>query len=81
MPNGPEGLAGGKKVIVASSRGGAYGPSTKLTFLDHQESYLQAIFGFFGIGDVKFIRAEGLAMSDNRAKSIAGAETEIAALA
>ena len=27
---GPEGLAGGKKVIVASSRGGFYGPGTPL---------------------------------------------------
>ena len=59
---GPEGLAGGKQVIVASSRGGFYGPDTSAAFLDHQESYLRGIFGFFGIGDVKFIRAEGLAL-------------------
>jgi FMN-dependent NADH-azoreductase len=80
-PNGPEGLAGGKKVIVASTRGGAYSVNTPTAFLDHQETYLRAIFGFLGIREITFIRAEGLAMGDNRAKSIATAEAEIAALA
>src|ERR1700754_5182694 len=36
---GAEGLAGGKRVIVASSRGGYYGPNTPVAFLDHQENY------------------------------------------
>jgi FMN-dependent NADH-azoreductase len=78
---GPEGLAGGKQVIVASSRGGFYGPDSSAAFLDHQESYLRGIFGFFGIGDVKFIRAEGLALgADARSKAIEAAQTEIAQL-
>ena len=42
---GPEGLAGGKKVIVASSRGGFYGPGTAAAAIDHQEPYLRAFFG------------------------------------
>lgn len=79
---GVEGLAGGKKVIVASSRGGFYGPQTPIAFLDHQETYLRGIFGFFGITDVTFIRAEGLALGpDQRAQSIAAAQTTIAGLA
>lgn len=79
---GPEGLAGGKKVIIASSRGGFYGPQTPIAFLDHQESYLRSIFGFFGIADVTFIRAEGIALgADQRAQSIAAAQTSIAGLA
>ena len=79
---GPEGLAGGKKVIVASSRGGFYGPQTPIAFLDHQETYLRNIFGFFGITDVTFIRAEGINMgSDQRAQSIAAAQSSIAGLA
>lgn len=52
---GPEGLAGGRRVIVASSRGGQYemdGP------FEHQETYLRDLFGFIGITDVEFIRAE-----------------------
>jgi FMN-dependent NADH-azoreductase len=34
----PEGLAGDKKVIVASSRGGLYGPGTPAAPMEHQES-------------------------------------------
>jgi FMN-dependent NADH-azoreductase len=59
--DGPEGLAGGKTVIVVSTRGGAYPDGA---FMDHQESYLKAILGFFGVTDVRFVRAEGLAMGD-----------------
>ena len=59
---GPQGLAAGKKVIVASSRGGAYFDKPELAFLEHQESYLKAVFGFFGITDVTFIRAERIGM-------------------
>ncbi len=61
------GLAGGKRVIVASSRGGFYGPETPIAFLDHQESYLRGVFGFFGITDVTFIRAEGVALAPSTA--------------
>jgi FMN-dependent NADH-azoreductase len=79
---GAEGLAGGKQVIIASSRGGFYGPQTPIAFLDHQENYLRGIFGFFGISDVIFIRAEGIAMGpDQRSKAIEAARSEIAGLA
>ena len=79
---GPQGLAGGKKVIVASSRGGFYGPDSAAASLDHQETYLRGIFGFFGITDVAFVRAEGLNVSaDQRKASIAAATAEAARLA
>ncbi len=79
---GPEGLAGGKKVIVASSRGGFYGPDSPAAFLDHQESYLRGIFGFLGITDLTFVRAEGLNISpDQRQQAIAAATAEAARLA
>lgn len=67
-PNGPEGLAGGKRVIVASSRGGIYskGPATAMDF---QEPYLRAAFAFVGITDVHFVRAEGVSMGDDARKS------------
>jgi len=78
--NGPEGLAAGKTVIVASSRGGAYAGNPALAFLDHQESYLKTVFGFFGITDVRFVRAEGLAMGDAaKAQALAAADTDIRA--
>ena len=77
---GPQGLAGGKTVIVVSSRGGAYSANPALAFLDHQESYLKTVFGFFGITDVRFVRAEGLAMGDAaKASAIASAEADIRA--
>ena len=80
--SGPEGLAGGKKVIVASSRGGFYGPDSPAAFLDHQESYLRGIFGFLGVTDLRFLRAEGLNISaDQRQAAIAAATAEAALLA
>jgi FMN-dependent NADH-azoreductase len=79
---GVEGLAGGKKVIVASSRGGVYGDGSPVAALDHQETYLRGIFGFFGIADLTFIRAEGVALGDvQRAKAVESAEAEIRHLA
>ena len=78
---GPIGLAGGKTVIVASSRGGFYGPDTPLSAIDHQEKYLGAVFAFFGITDVRFLRAEGLNVSpDVRQKAIADAEQKVVQL-
>ena len=79
---GPEGLAGGKIVLVASARGGFYGADAPAAFLDHQETYLRGVFGFFGITDVTFIRAEGIAVgADQRQAAIAAAQAEIAKLA
>ncbi|NCH98018.1 FMN-dependent NADH-azoreductase [Cronobacter dublinensis] len=60
---GPEGLAGGKKVIIASARGGFY-EKTPLAGMDFQEKYLQTFFGFLGITDVVFIRAEGVSRGE-----------------
>ncbi|MES2978735.1 MAG: NAD(P)H-dependent oxidoreductase [Pseudomonadota bacterium] len=78
---GPVGLAGGKTVIVASTRGGAYSTSEAGRAMEHQESYLQTVFGFLGITDVRFVRAEGLAMGEaKRAEALAAAELDILAL-
>ena len=80
--NGAEGLAGGKTVIIASSRGGFYGADSQAAFLDHQETYLRGVFGFFGITDIRFIRAEGIAMGEaQRQQAIDSAEVEIRKLA
>jgi FMN-dependent NADH-azoreductase len=79
---GAEGLAGGKKIIIASSRGGFYGAETPGAFMDHQETYLRGIFGFFGITDITFIRAEGIALGEQRREeAINGAEAQIKTLA
>jgi FMN-dependent NADH-azoreductase len=77
---GPVGLAGGKTVIVASTRGGVYSTSDAGNAMEHQESYLKTVFGFFGISDVRFVRAEGLAMGDApKAQALAAAQAEILA--
>ena len=75
---GPKGLAGGKTVIVASTRGGMYSTSEGGRAMEHQESYLQTVFGFFGVSDVRIVRAEGLAMGDaGKAQALASADTDI----
>lgn len=77
---GPVGLAGGKTVIIASARGGVYSTSDAGNAMEHQESYLKTVFGFFGVTDVRFVRAEGLAMGEAaKAAALAAAEIEITA--
>lgn len=79
--SGVEGLAGSKRVIVASARGGLYGEGAPTAFLDHQETYLRGFFGFIGISDLTFVRAEGLAFGeDSRKAALADAEAAIAQL-
>jgi len=78
--HGPEGLAGGKRVIVASARGGVYseGPAAGMDF---QEPYLRAFFGFIGIDTVEVVRAEGVAMGpEPRQKALDRAHAEIRGL-
>ena len=78
---GAVGLATGKTVIVASTRGGVYSSSEGGQAMEHQESYLKVIFGFFGITDVRIVRAEGLAMGDaSKAAALSAARADIAAV-
>jgi FMN-dependent NADH-azoreductase len=81
--SGPESLLPkGKKLIIASSRGGFYGPETPASFLEHQESYLRGAFGFIGLNDVTVIRAEGTAIgAEARAQALASAKAGIAQIA
>jgi len=76
--NGPEGLLTGKKAYVFAARGGKYvGTAT-----DTQTGFIQTIFGFFGIVDVEFVYAEGLAMGENpKAEALATAEVKLIELA
>ncbi|MGT2477471.1 FMN-dependent NADH-azoreductase [Paraburkholderia terrae] len=80
--HGPVGLCGGKKLVIVSSRGGVYSEGSPASAFDHQETYLKAAFGFLGIADITFIRAEGVAMGEEaRNGAIASAKRETAALA
>lgn len=74
----PQGLAGGRRVIVASARGGAYemgGPA------EHQETLLRDFFAFIGLPDVTFVRAEKTGFGPEvRDQAIADARERIAQL-
>ncbi|WP_020177588.1 NAD(P)H-dependent oxidoreductase [Methylopila sp. M107] len=77
----PIGLAGGKRVIVAVSRGGFYGADTPMASFEHVESYLRAAFGFIGVTDLEFLIAEGvLAGPGLREKALEAALGQAAAL-
>jgi FMN-dependent NADH-azoreductase len=75
---GPQGLAGGKRVIVAIARGGVYAPGAGTEFA---ESYLKFVFSFLGITDLTFVRAEGLNVSpESREQSLQSARASIQSL-
>jgi FMN-dependent NADH-azoreductase len=59
--NGPEGLAGGRRVIIALARGGFYDRGSPAAALEHLETYLTGVFNFIGI-EPEFVAADGLNM-------------------
>jgi FMN-dependent NADH-azoreductase len=71
---GVQGLAGNKRVIIAVSRGGFYGPDTPMAAFEHLESYLRGVFGFIGVKNLEFIVADGIQVGpEHREKAVAGA--------
>jgi FMN-dependent NADH-azoreductase len=81
--NGAEGLLPkGKKVFIASSRGGVYTGDSPAAALEHHETYLKGVLSFIGLTDITVIRAEGLNLGpDAKEASIAKAKADIAAIA
>ena len=76
--NGPEGLAGDKRVIVAISRGGFYAADNAF---EHVETYLKGVFGFIGVTP-EFVHADGIAVGpEQREAGIASALGEVERLA
>jgi FMN-dependent NADH-azoreductase len=72
--NGPEGLAGGKRVIIALSRGGFYAPGSPNAAAEHLESYLRTVFNFVGVTDIAFVAADGLQVGpEQRERALQGA--------
>ena len=80
--SGPEGLAGGKRVIVALARGGFYGAGSPAAALEHLESYLTGVFNFIGI-EPEFVAADGLNLGaeqrDSSIRLALGETTRLAA--
>ena len=64
-PDGPEGLAKGKRVIIALARGGFYDEGSPAAGLEFLRRYLTAVFNFIGI-EPEFVVADGLAVSPER---------------
>jgi FMN-dependent NADH-azoreductase len=74
--NGPEGLAKGKRVIIALARGGFYDANSPAAALEHLETYLRGVFNFIGI-EPEFVAADGLAVSpEQREASLSQAQGE-----
>jgi FMN-dependent NADH-azoreductase len=72
--NGPQGLAGNKRVIVAISRGGYYGAGTPAALGEHLETYLRWVFGFIGVTNPAFTFADGIQVGpEHREKALATA--------
>jgi FMN-dependent NADH-azoreductase len=76
--NGPEGLAGGKRVIVAMARGGFYDTGNAF---EHVKTYLQPMFNFMGI-EPEFVHADGIAVGpEQREAGLANGLAEVERLA
>jgi FMN-dependent NADH-azoreductase len=69
--SGPEGLAGGKRVIIALARGGFYHEGAPAAALEHVESYLRGLFNFIGV-EPEFVIADGLAVSPEQREAAIG---------
>ena len=68
--SGPEGLAKGKRVIIALARGGIYSDGSPAAALEHLETYLRGVFNFIGV-EPQFVVAEGLNLSpDHRSRAL-----------
>lgn len=75
---GVVGLAGGKRVIIVSSRGGRLHGTPAEQAMDHQEAYLRVILGFMGITDIEVLRAEGIGLGpEAREQALAAGHAEV----
>ncbi|MFJ7312571.1 FMN-dependent NADH-azoreductase [Pseudomonas sp. NPDC098747] len=72
---GPEGLCGGKKVVIVATSGGIH--AGQASGIAHEE-YLKLVLGFLGITDIEIVRAEGLAYGDEvRSNAMTAAQAKI----
>ena len=72
---GPEGLLGGKRVVIALASGGQYADGDRF---EHSKSYLRAFFNFLGI-EPDFVDASGIALGADSV--LERADEQIVALA
>lgn len=72
--DGPQGLAGGKRVILAVAAGGLHAGQPT----DFVEPYLRQVFGFLGVTDIRFVRADGVALSPEHRRAALDAAIDAA---
>jgi len=78
---GPRGLAGDKRIILAIARGGFYGSDTPMSSFEHAETYLRSVFSLLGVSKIEVIAAEGIARGpESRAVALQNAHVQIAQL-
>ncbi|AOE85788.1 FMN-dependent NADH-azoreductase [Pseudomonas sp. TCU-HL1] len=76
--NGPEGLAGGKKVVIVSTAGGIHAGQASG---QAHEDYLRLVLNFLGVTDIEIVRAEGLAYGEEpRVNAFRAAQGQIGEL-
>ncbi|MDX2213813.1 MAG: FMN-dependent NADH-azoreductase [Oculatellaceae cyanobacterium bins.114] len=75
-------LVFGKKMIVITARGDTgFGPGERFGKMNHQDPYIETVFGFIGVTDITFIHVEKDQVdSAGLAQSIANARAKIAQL-
>jgi FMN-dependent NADH-azoreductase len=79
---GVEGLAAGKRVLVALARGGFYGPASPTASAEHAESYIRSVFGFIGVTDLEIVIVEGVMTGEEaKAAAVAAAHQTVERLA
>lgn len=75
-PDGPQGLATGKQVIIVAARGGTY--SGDGAAMDFQVPYLRKVLGFLGMTDVIVFEVERTALGAEAAeRSVTAATNDI----
>lgn len=74
-------LFAGTRVVIASARGGAYGPGTPREAFDHQERYLRDILGTIGLTDITIVHAEMRAAAEGEPTLAQFADFAVASLA
>ena len=74
---GPVGMLEDRPVYILATRGGRYQGTSR----DNQTPYIMQFLGFIGLTDLRFVYAEGLAMSETGDRSFDQAHEQIDKLA
>ncbi|MFT5396223.1 MAG: FMN-dependent NADH-azoreductase [Gammaproteobacteria bacterium] len=77
---GYQGLVTGKSATLILARGGEYSSSVELGAMDFQKPYLEMIFGFIGISDIKTILIEPTLVDvETKSSAITSAKEQVVA--